>query len=161
MFQRSKVASLPVSLAQGAGPIHPVARIASELQHWHGQICMSMALQYSVYAPCPRRLQAPCPPMCEGELHDSDDVYTIRGSKFIEMKMRGVALAAGASKKGVMVVPGLWAGRGFSRIPRTFLPRTPQREKGRNDRPPRDCALIRLPSDYSFTDYWLLTTGYY
>jgi hypothetical protein len=69
------------------------AALAWANMHVHGH-----AVQCVRYAPCTRRLQAPCSPMCEGEFHDSDDVYTIRGSKFIEMKMRGVALAAGASK---------------------------------------------------------------
>lgn len=38
----------------------------------------------------------------------------------------------GEKERGVLLVPALWAGRGFSRIPRTFLPHAhPQRKKER------------------------------
>ena len=45
--------------------------------------------------------------------------------------MRGGG-TGGEKERGVLLVPVLWAGRGFSRIPRTFLPHAhPQRKKER------------------------------
>ena len=41
----------------------------------------------------------------------------------------------GATKTSALLVPVLWAGRGFSRIPRTFLPPNPTREGTTSDRP--------------------------
>jgi hypothetical protein len=59
--------------------------------------------------------------------------FTERGASLSRCEYAGGR--TGATKTSALLVPVLWAGRGFSRIPRTFLPPNPTREGTTSDRP--------------------------
>jgi hypothetical protein len=142
--------------AQDAGPIHSVnsKRAAAWQQQQHGYMIYLARQMHNVLVHSRHctHTQTQCRKMAH-EAAGSYDVHRAR-SKFVEVpcNMRGGRPGGtGARNRRVLLVPVLWAGRGFSRIPRAFLGRTP--DEGSSDgRRDLACESRRLLSSSRLLD---------